>query len=123
MKLLYLGLAGLLTICGVTQALADGDASHGKTLFSRCSGCHTVTDQNKVGPHLSGVFGRQAGSVEGFRYSTALASNGQVWDDTTLDTFLTSPSKAVPGTMMTVSLPKPQDRADIIAYLKTLTTS
>jgi cytochrome c len=102
------------------SARADGDAAHGKTLFSRCSTCHTVTNQNKVGPTLAGVVGRKAGTVEGARYSKALPASGIVWDDQSLDSFLTDPAKLVPGTTMMVKLPNAQDRADIIAYLKTI---
>jgi cytochrome c len=107
-----LGMAG--------SAWADGDAAHGKTLFSRCSTCHTITNQNKVGPSLAGVVGRKAGTVEGARYSKALPASGIVWDDQTLDSFLADPARAVPGTSMMVKLPNAQDRADIIAYLKTI---
>jgi cytochrome c len=107
-----LGMAG--------SAWADGDAARGKTLFSRCSTCHTITNQNKVGPSLAGVVGRKAGTVEGARYSKALPASGIVWDDQTLDSFLADPAKAVPGTSMMVKLPNAQDRADIIAYLKTI---
>lgn len=112
--------SGLVLLCAASTAWADGDAAKGKTLFGRCSGCHTITDQNRAGPHLSGVFGRVAGTVQGARYSKALAGSGIVWSDQTLDQFLAGPSKAVPGTTMGISLPNAQDRADIIAYLKTL---
>ena len=123
MRLTRWALAALLTAGGVTPALADGDAARGKTLFSRCSACHTVTDQNKIGPHLSGVVGRTAGTVEGFTYSKGMAAYGKVWDEASLDTFLSGPNKAVPGTKMAAgAIANPQDRADIIAYLKTLTT-
>lgn len=103
------------------DALADGDAARGKTLFSRCSGCYTITNENKVGPHLSGVFRRTAGTVPGARYSKAMTSSGIVWNDETLDAFLATPSKAPPGTAKPISVPNAQDRADIIAYLKTVT--
>jgi len=123
MRLTHWALAALLTAGGVTPALADGDAARGQTLFSRCSACHTVTEQNKIGPHLSGVFGRTAGTVAGFNYSKGMAAYGKVWDEASLDTFLSGPNKAVPGTKMAAgAIANPQDRADIIAYLKTLTT-
>lgn len=112
--------SGLVILCAASSAWADGNADKGKTLFARCSGCHTITDQNRMGPHLSGVFGRTAGTVEGARYSKALTGSGIVWNDQTLDNFLAGPAKAVPGTTMAISVPNPQDRADIIAYLKTL---
>ena len=102
-------------------AYAEGDATRGKALFNvRCGFCHTVTDQNGAGPHLSGVFGRKAGTVEGFGYSKALPASGIVWNEQTLDNYLADPSKAVPDTSMQVRIPNAQDRADIIAYLKTV---
>jgi cytochrome c len=79
-----------------------------------------TAEQNKVGPHLSGVFGRTAGTIAGARYSKAMTASGMTWDEQTLDAFLTEPTKALPGTTMSVRLPNPQDRADVIAYLKTL---
>jgi cytochrome c2 len=72
MEMLKWGVAAtLLTLFVTAQASADGDAGRGKTLFTRCSSCHAVTEQNKVGPHLSGVFGRTAGTVAGATYSKA----------------------------------------------------
>jgi cytochrome c len=121
MEMLKGGLAAmLLTLFATAQASADGDAGRGKTLFTRCSSCHAVTEQNKVGPHLSGVFGRSAGTVAGARYSTAMTASGMTWDEQTLDAFLTEPTRVLPGTTMSVRLPNPEDRADVIAYLKTL---
>jgi cytochrome c len=101
-------------------AFADGDAANGTKLFNRCSICHSVNGQAKIGPTLAGVYGRKAGSLEGFKYSKALAAADLTWDDDTLDRFLTAPSKLVPGTAMAINLSKPEDRADVIAFLKTL---
>jgi cytochrome c len=101
-------------------AKAEGDAAKGKTLFSRCSACHAVTDQNKVGPSLLGIVGRTAGTLPGARYSKAMTASGITWNDETLGTFLAAPAKTVPGTTMAVGLPNAQDRDDIIAYLNTL---
>jgi Cytochrome c len=81
----------LLTLFATAQASADGDAGRGKTLFTRCSSCHAVTEQNKVGPHLSGVFGGTAGTVAGASYSKAMTASGMTWDEQTLDAFLTEP--------------------------------
>jgi cytochrome c len=121
MDMLKRGVAAmLLTLCATAPASAAGDAGRGKTLFSRCSACHAVTEQNKVGPHLSGVFGRTAGTVAGARYSKAMTASGMTWDEQTLDVFLTEPTKVLPGTTMSIRLPNPQDRADVIACLKTL---
>lgn len=104
-----------------SSAWADGDPLKGQKLFARCSACHATTEQNKVGPGLLGVVGRSAGTAEGYSYSAALKSSGLTWDVGSLDAFLKSPSGVVKGTRMSVSIPKDQDRTDVIAYLKTLT--
>ena len=101
-------------------ALADGDAGRGTSLFERCSGCHTATDQNKVGPGLLGVVGRKAGTEAGYKYSGGMAKSDVVWDDATLDAFLAAPRKVVQGTTMSLSITNATDRQDIIAYLHTL---
>jgi len=121
MEMLKWGVAAmLLTLLATAQASADGDAGRGKTLFTRCSSCHAVTEQNKVGPHLSGVFGGTAGTVAGASYSKAMTASGMTWDEQTLDAFLTEPTRVLPGTTMSAKLPNQQDRADVIADLKTL---
>jgi cytochrome c len=101
-------------------ALAEGDAALGQKAFQRCSACHSTTEQQKAGPGLSGIIGRAAGSVDGVRYSAAMKESGLVWDEATLDRFLAAPRDVVPKTTMTVSVPKPEDRQNIIAYLKSL---
>jgi cytochrome c len=103
------------------SALAQ-DAAKGETLFKqRCAACHSVeAGQNKMGPHLMGVVGRAAGSVEGAKYSKALPASGLTWDEANLDSYLGNPKKTVPGTTMAVSLTNAAQRADVIAYLKTL---
>ena len=114
-------LAALFSAVIASAAQAEGDAAHGKALFSsRCAICHAPTAQNKVGPGLSGVFGRSAGTAPNFQYSKAMASYAKHWDDQTLDSFLTAPAKALPGTKMTIAVPCASDRSDIIAYLKTI---
>jgi cytochrome c len=116
-----LGIAALLSAFLTTATWAGGDAAHGQALFSsRCAICHTTTAQKKAGPGLAGVYGRAAGTAPNFHYSKAMASYAKRWDDQTLDNFLAAPSKAVPGTAMAVALPNTSDRADIIAYLRTI---
>ena len=96
------------------------DPSAGRVLFATvCSACHSA-DQNKVGPMLEGVVGRQAGSVPGYPYSAALAQSGITWDAASLDKWLASPQHLVPGAQMPFSLPDPVRRRDVIAYLETL---
>lgn len=111
-------LAGL-ALCPVA-AKAEGDLSRGEKLFARCSACHSVNGQKKTGPSLAGVFGRKAGSVEGARYSKALAQSDLVWTEQNLDAYLTAPAALVRGTTMTMRIAKEQDREDLITYLKSL---
>lgn len=100
------------------------DAAAGERLFrTRCGSCHTVLPgQNRVGPSLSGVIGRTAGSVEGARYSQAMRDLGVTWDGEQLATFLANPRAMVQGTTMTVSVPNQADRNNIVAYLQSLGT-
>lgn len=115
-----LALALVLVAAIVSSAQAEGNADHGKTLFSRCAGCHATTAQSKFGPGLAGVFGRQAGTAPNFHYSKAMIGYARHWDDQTLGSFLAGPAKAIPGTTMMTTVPNASDRADIIAYLKSI---
>ncbi len=76
--------------------------------------------QNTAGPHLDGIMGGKAGSVEGARYSRALQGSQIVWGEQTLSNFLANPRKAVPGTTMMIGVPNEDQRNSIIAYLKTV---
>jgi|HubBroStandDraft_5_1064220.scaffolds.fasta_scaffold340312_1 cytochrome c len=97
-------------------AMPTGDAARGQASYQACSGCHSI-DDNDVGPRHRGVIGRRAGSLPDYSYSPALRNSQIVWDAATLDRWLTGPQNLVPGTKMFFSLPDPQMRADIIAYL------
>ena len=90
--------------------------------FGQCAACHAVVaGQNGVGPSLAGVFGRKAGSLADFSYSTAMKGSGKIWDEPTLDNFLISPMAAVPGTRMSyMGQSDPAKRKAVIDYLKTL---
>ena len=112
-----------LSLAVTSVALADGDPAKGEKIFVKCKACHYIeNDKNKIGPHLSGVWERKAASVDGYSYSSAMKAKGQaglVWNADTLDQWLTNPRKFVPGTKMAfVGLPKAEDRADVIAYIK-----
>ena len=104
-------------------ALAEGDAAAGEKIFKKCKSCHSLeAGKKKVGPSLAGLFGRTAGTVEGFKYSAAMKDSGIVWDEETLNTFLEKPKDMVPKTRMAFpGLKKEQDRMDVIAYLKEAT--
>lgn len=102
-------------------AAAAGDAAAGEKIFTgKCTACH-APDANRVGPMLRGVVGRKSGTAEGYNYSTAVKALNVTWDDATLDKWLTNPGAMATGTRMMLHLDKPEDRASIIAYLKTLT--
>lgn len=116
-------IAALALIAGVVPlpALAAGDAAHGQQIYeSRCVACHSP-DANRVGPMHRGVYGRKAGSVAGYNYSTAVKNSAVVWNEQTLDQWLTNPQAFIPGQKMNFKVANAQDRADVIAYLKTLT--
>jgi cytochrome c len=96
----------------------DGDAARGKVVFEkRCTGCHAM-DADREGPRLAGVFGRKAGSVPGFTYSTGLKNLGLTWTDATLEKWLSDPDMVVPDTNMSFHVPKAEERRDVIAYFK-----
>jgi cytochrome c len=115
-----LGLAALLC-CAPTQVRAEGDPVKGAELYHRCQGCHSI-DRNRIGPMHKGIFGRTAGTVPGFPYSSAMKNSGIVWNEDTLDRFLEDPRQLVPGTKMTYAgIRDAKDRADLIAYLKQAT--
>ncbi len=96
----------------------DGDAVRGKAVFEkRCIGCHAM-EADREGPRLAGVYGRKAGSVPGFTYSAGLKSLGLTWNDATLERWLSDPDMVVPDNNMSLSVPKAEDRRDLIAFLK-----
>lgn len=102
--------------------LPAADPVKGKTVFARCAGCHSLapTGVSGIGPNLVGVVGRRAGSLPTYRYSPAMKAAGLRWDEASLSHFLSGPTKTVPGTkMMAAPIANPQDRANVIAYLKT----
>jgi cytochrome c len=105
----------------VLPAAHAQDAAAGGMAFQQCAECHSPGTGDAAGPGLKGVFGRRAGAKEGFGYSAAMAQSTLVWDVATLDAFLADPRKAVPGTSMTwPGDDDAKERADLIAYLRTL---
>lgn len=112
-----------LAAAGLTgPAHAAGDAAAGKTQFVKCSACHSIKPgENKVGPTMHGIVGRQSSVVEGYNYTEAMKNYKVTWDVETLDKYLVDPRATVPGTRMIFpGLKKEEDRANLIAYLETL---
>jgi cytochrome c len=96
------------------------DLANGESKFALCGTCHTLPEggPNMTGPNLHGVFGRKAGTLPGYNYSDPLKATGWTWDAAHIDTWITDPKVAIPGTKMTfVGLKDPKDRTDVIAYL------
>jgi cytochrome c len=105
-----------------TPAFAEGDADAGEKVFKKCAACHTVEPgKRKPGPHLQGIVGREAGSVDGFKYSKAMTGSGIIWNVEALEAFLADPKKAVKGTKMSFrGIKDNEDLANLIAYLEGL---
>lgn len=100
---------------------ASADATAGEGLWRNCRACHSLeAGKNGTGPSLHGIVGRAVDAAEGYNYSGALVAVFDVWTPEHLDTFLTNPKGATPGTKMTFKgMSKPEDRANLIAYLAT----
>lgn len=119
-------MAGLLLAMVQVSPVAaqDGNAEEGAEVFKKCRACHDVGPEakNKVGPVLNDIIGRKAGTIEGFAYSDANKTSGTgglVWTEEVLFKYLENPLVFMKGTKMAFAgLKDPQDRKDVIAYLK-----
>ncbi len=113
----------LATCVMASPALADGDVKKGAKVFKKCKACHVVDEKkNKVGPHLVGLFGRKAGTVEGYKYSKAMIEHGVEWNEETLAEYLAAPKKVVKKTKMAFGgVKKEKQLVNLIAYLKEAT--
>ena len=117
-----LGAALLLLALAVFPRIARAaqQSTGGQQLFEkRCTGCHSL-ERNKEGPNLRGVYGRPAGTAPGFNYSPALKSAHFVWDEARLEQWLTDTDSLIPDNNMDFHVPKADERAAIIRYLKSL---
>lgn len=121
------------TVCGIgsatlafvlltaAPALSEGDPARGEQAFKKYAACHAMQPGEKkaTGPNLFGVFGRKAASAPDYKFSEAMKKSGIVWDEATLDAYLTDPKKNMPGSKMAFpGLPKADERAGLIAYIK-----
>ena len=111
-------LAAIAWSSSAVWAAPRGDAGRGEEIYSRCLACHALAF-DRVGPRHCGLFGRHAGSVQGFAYSPAMKRSKIVWSEKTLDRFLANPPRAIPGTTMTYAgIADASERADLIGFLK-----
>ena len=118
----WLAIAALGGFLAVSPCQAGGQMGQqdGKALFEkRCTGCHAL-DADQEGPRLRGVVGRMAGAVKTFKYSKPLQDSGIMWDDAKLDKWLNDTDSLVPDNDMSFRVPKQEERALIIDYLKSL---
>jgi cytochrome c len=118
MRLFLLSIA--LSFAGIGAAEAQ-DAAAGEKTFAQCRACHQIgeTAKNAVGPVLNGLFGRKAGSIEGYSYSAANKNSGITWDEATFAEYIKDPKAKVPGTKMVYAGLKDEQRIkDLIAFLK-----
>jgi cytochrome c len=114
----YMNVSLIISLLAVASNAAGGDAERGRSLYqSRCTACHSI-EYNGVGSAHQGVYGRKAGSAPDYAYSEALKRSDVVWNDGTLNKWLTNPEKFIPGQKMGFSVPNAKERADLIAYLK-----
>lgn len=102
------------------EPYAPPDESRGAQLFRKCAPCHTITNDgyNGIGPNLFGVAGRAVAGAPGYKFSDAMKAKGRVWDNASLDAFLTSPKDWILGNKMTFrGIDSAEDRLAIIEFL------
>ncbi|MDN3564183.1 cytochrome c family protein [Paeniroseomonas aquatica] len=126
-SVIIIAISAFLAIPFPSSVAFAQEAAAGQRVFNQCRACHTVElgGRNGVGPNLHGVFGRKAGSVEGFRYSSPMRQKGEQglsWTEETLRPYLQNPREVVPGTNMAFNgIRNEQQLNDLIAYLKQAT--
>ena len=111
---------GMIIIILTVSIANTADTVKGKKVFKKCVACHSLEEgKNKMGPPLNNLLGRKAGSVEGYKYSKAMKNSSVVWNEESLDKFLTKPRKFIPKTKMSFrGIKKKSLRDDLISFFK-----
>lgn len=122
-RLLVVTSATVVVLASSAVPAQEGDPAAGQKVFNKCRACHVVDAQtNRVGPYLQGVFGRTAGTVEGFTYSPAMKDSGVVWDEETIAEYVADPKGYIPGNRMAFpGLRSDEEVTNLLAYLKEAT--
>ena len=110
-------LSAIMLIAASGMSFASGDPVRGENIYRNCMACHSA-DKNGIGPMHNGVFGGTAGSVKNYEYSAGLKNSVIIWNSQTLDKWLTNPQALIPSSKMFYKVASPQDRADVIEFLK-----
>jgi cytochrome c2 len=115
--------AAFVTLASAPVLAQEGDPAAGEKVFNKCRACHVLDEErNRVGPYLLGVFGRPAGTAEGFKYSPAMKDSGIVWNEETIAEYVADPRAYVPGNRMAFpGLKEEEDITNLLAYLKEAT--
>ena len=113
---------GIITVMLIFSIANAADPVNGKKVFKKCAACHSLQEgKNKIGPSLHNLLDRKAGSVEGYKYSKAMKNSDVVWDEESLDKFLTKPRKFIKRTKMSFwGIKKKSLRDDLISFFKQL---
>jgi cytochrome c len=124
MKLLFRVLTILICL-NSTSVKAGCDAETGRKQFNQCIACHSVeSGVQMTGPSLHGLFGRKAGSLDGFVFSPALETSEVTWSKATLSLFLEQPMTYIPGSVMPFGgIRKAEQRAALTCYLEQFSES
>lgn len=120
-KRIWMCLAVLMVFLQGDPSFAQDVTAGGAVFKQRCGTCHVSGKPSAMGPDLAGVFGRKAGSLQDFNYSTAMRDSPRIWNEVELDAFIQNPQKAVKGTkMFAPGIGDARVRSDLITYLQTI---
>ncbi|PJI43258.1 cytochrome c family protein [Ferrovibrio sp.] len=123
LRVVLSALALLSLTLTVSSAQAAGNPEEGRKTFAKCRACHQLdAGKHAVGPSLKGLFGRKAGTAEGYKYSDAMKNSGVTWNDETIAQYLADPKSFIKGNKMVFpGIKRETEVADLIAYLKDAT--